>query len=196
MKPITIAYTEDGQPITLSESDFAAGHISCCGRTRKGKSRGNEHIMRELMLERQPFTFIDPNGPSYYNLLRWMLENNIGLRDGRKIILINPSHPTHITPCNFFANPGPDPSVSVSLWLEALKKPWGDEQNMPTFARTAFVTLTFLAETGETLEAASRLVEFNGRDARDYAIWGFLHNPPKRYIPGIRRSCLIRQGLY
>src|SRR4051794_21061347 len=173
MHPIFIGKNPDGSPIYLTPEHRKQSHFHCIGGTRTGKSKFLEWMIRQDIEAGQGLCVIDYHGKLYHDILRWCLNHNVGIfNDSRKLILINPSDPRYVTGFNPFGNRRGEFSTQVSNRIDAMLRAWGarNTDQTPMLEETVSAVFRFMAETGETLPNAAKLLDFSHRNLLQYAL--------------------------
>lgn len=150
-------------------------HAHVIGTTGGGKTKLLEHCIRQDIIDGRGVCVIDPHGNHpdslYRSMLSWLDER--GFTKTRKIHLIDPNAPTHVTGLNPLALPSPDYDCTViaEAMQEALERVWGEEDlnSKPTLQRVLSAVLTTLTELGLTL-AEARLL-FDAHDRHGVRAW-------------------------
>jgi hypothetical protein len=172
MRPIYIGKNPDGAPLYLTPELRKQAHFHCIGGTRTGKSKFLEWMIRQDIDAGHGLCVIDYHGKLYHDLLRWCLYNNVGVfNDCRKLILINPSEPQFVTAFNPFGNRHGDLSTQVSNRLDMLLRAWGarNTDQTPMLEATVSAVFFLMAENGETLPNAAKVLDFGHRKLVEYA---------------------------
>jgi hypothetical protein len=139
------------------------------GTAQSGKSKLMEHCFREHVRLRNGVTIVDFHGTFYMNALEYLAF----VRPKQKIVLMDLSSADYVRGFNPFAlREGDDVSAHVNRITNLLVRPWGDQNTneMPTYERIAKMLLTFAAEANEPLQHAAKLLEFQNKELRDFAI--------------------------
>ena len=173
MKEIPLGSNAKGEPLFLAPALRQSTHMHVIGGSGKGKSKFFEWMVRQDVDEGHGFCVVDWHGTLYKDLLRYLAQLRVGLRqDFRSVVLLNPSQPDYITGFNPFMNQGADIATQVSRRIDATIRPWGitDTNLMPTFERVCRLLYTFAVEQGETLPNAAQLLQFDKTELREYAI--------------------------
>jgi len=134
MKPICIGLDEHQQPVDLTHEDRLT-HVHGIGAPRTGKSKLAEFIAHEILWNEEALILIDPDGPLYQALVRWLAH----VDPPREIILFDPSSTNRIVGFNPFRRQDPEGDVSAQVdpQIQALIKAWGmaDTDQTPRLER-------------------------------------------------------------
>src|SRR5437588_6702331 len=143
-------------------------HAHVLGSSGFGKSFFLEWLLRDAVLARRGFCFIDWHGTTYERLIRFLAY----VRPRQQVVLLNPSEPRHVVGFNPFIDPGEDITTTVARRVDATVKPWGaaNTNATPTLERTARMAYHFAVRAGETLPNAELLLRFTHRYVADYAL--------------------------
>jgi Type IV secretion-system coupling protein DNA-binding domain len=144
-----------GRPIIIPEKALAT-HLHILGSTGTGKSKALEHIIRQLIIEKQGMCLIDPNGALYNDVVRWCAACGWP----RRIHLLNP----HMQGWGFGFNPfqgSADASVRVDASIVACAQVFGGEDMdaKPRLVRILRTVFMALIANGLTLADALLLLE-------------------------------------
>src|SRR5579864_4093695 len=117
MKPLLLGYNANEKPIHLKPED-ARCHTHVIGASGSGKSKFLEHRMREYLKRGQGFTFVDPHGQTYDDIVAYAAHHALD----RNLILLNLSKPDGgIIAFNPFRRaPNGDVSVQVDRRVTAV----------------------------------------------------------------------------
>ena len=166
-EPITLGLDAKGEPLQLTPALRARTHMHVIGGSGKGKSKFLESMIRQDIQAGHGLCVIDWHGELYNNLVRWCADENVGLfNDPRKVILLNIAHPEHVLPFNPFAKKTEDASSRAADLVSLVLRAWNmtNANEMPTFRRTCTALFRFMLEEGETLPNAAHLLEFSHRN--------------------------------
>lgn len=157
----------------------AGTHMHILGSTGTGKSYFLEWLLREAIRSNRGFCFVDWHGTTYRRLVQYLAY----LRPRKRIILLNPSEPSHVVGFNPFIDAGEDITTTVARRIDATVKPWGaaNTNATPTLERTARMAYHFAIRAGETLPNAELLLRFNHRYIVDYAL-SILTHPEDEFV--------------
>lgn len=182
MKKILLGRDAAGRPLYLEPELRMQTHMHIVGGTRTGKSKLLEIIARQDIHEGHGFCVLDWHGTLYNDLVRWCGWHDLGLDgDARQMILLNPSRPDFVTAFNPFMDSRNDlnfVSTLVSRYIDATLRPWGvtNTDQTPSLERNLRALFHFAVESGEPLPNMAKLLEFERRDLRNYAI-DIIHDP-------------------
>ena len=172
MSKLFLGHDPTGRKLYLEPEIRERTHLLAVGATGKGKTAFTEHLIRGDIHAGRGCLVIGWHPGLVSNLLRFCADLDVGLYDdNRRVVLLDPSHPTtSITGFNPFLEHGPDLSVDVNRWVTATIKPWGDNADaMPTYEATCRTLYQFMGETGQVLPNATKLLDFEQRELREYA---------------------------
>ena len=184
-KPILVGHADDGKPITMP-LDQLQYHMHVLGLSGRGKSYELQNILRQLMLNRQGFTLIDPHGSLYDGLLRWIAIQRPEFLKSRKIHLLDPAN----RKWHFGYNPLniPDDVVGdarddlitdkVDALMEAVAQVMGgeDPDKQPRYQKVFSTILYTMAAHDLTVLETLRVIPRTAQDWRDCLCEG-LPNP-------------------
>lgn len=173
MKTIELGFDARGEKLQLDSKARSTTHMHVIGGSGTGKSKFLEWLIRQDLRAGNGLCLIDWHGTLYTDVLRYCAHLDIGLQnDFRSLTLLNPSEPQQVSGFNPFMNQGQDISAQVSRRIDATVRPWGvsNTDQMPTFERLTRILYTFAIEAGETLPNAAKLLEFDQRQLREFAI--------------------------
>jgi hypothetical protein len=153
-------------------------HAHVMGTTQAGKSKLVEACCRAHIESGFGFTVLDWHGTLYRDLTEYL-----AYRDPRqKVVLLNPSSGStgSTVPWNPFHFSGGDPAAFASHLVSLLAKVWGMENtnDMPNFRRIAQMLFTYVAVSGEPIQTAAMLLEYQNHGARQKAL-SILQDQPR-----------------
>jgi excisionase family DNA binding protein len=107
---------ERGRELHLASADLKA-HAHGIGASRAGKSKLIEHIVRQLIKQRQGFCLLDPGGFLYQDLVQWLAY----VRPERsEVTLLDPSYQNRIVGFNPLHITGPKNDEIISAKVDRL----------------------------------------------------------------------------
>src|SRR4051794_8170358 len=166
--PVHLADTAEGWPIELSFDDFYK-HVHILGVSGKGKSRAIEYLLRQFLLNRTPFTLIDPHGSIYKPLVEWLAWQGQDFLADRTIHLFNPSDPEFVPGYNpLQTREGEHLADRVDWFMETMSQMLGGE-DLELMQRYQLVFSAFiyaLAEKGLTVADVLAFLPRNETDLR------------------------------
>ncbi len=172
MNSILLGQDARNRPVYLSRALRQSTHMHVIGGSGTGKSKFLEWVISRDIRDRQGLCILDWHGTLYKDVLRCCAYHGVGVgRDGRRVVLLNPSEPDFITGFNPFVAGTGDVSVQVSRRVDATVRPWGATNTdlTPTFSRICRLLYTFMIENHQTLPNAATLLHFKNRELREQA---------------------------
>jgi hypothetical protein len=132
--------------IDIDQKVLAQNNILILGPPGAGKSFTQEDLMRQMLAQRQPFCFIDMQGPAYKRLVNWCAYKNY---TSRNLALLDPSEGKYVKTVKFFRHiPGVDTATQSSNMVNPVLSIWGDQNanSYPVMFKILKILFTVVVE--------------------------------------------------
>lgn len=178
---ISLGINAAGKPVTLG-AGVRTQHLHVIGSSGGGKSNALQHIARQVIDNGEGLLVIDPHGSHPKSVFRGLLAStaDAALSAGRRVHVIDPNDPTHVTGIQLFARPTPatDISVVAAGAFEAMERVFGSNEAAgkativtPTIRRILLAIFAAAAELELTfVELPALLLPYDDYGLRAWAI--------------------------
>ena len=169
MKGLLIGKSPGHKKVYLTPRDLK-NHVHVVGGSGRGKSKYIEACIRQHIVRREGFCFIDPAGNTYNNILRWLAHKEGQLADRKeKVLLFDPNDEDWAFCFNPLQRSTKEITDQADAMLRAVAKVWGGTKTLdetPLLKRNLRAIFHVLIEKERSLLDAAYLISDINPDIR------------------------------